>query len=133
RLLQKASHIIPAIIIYNTAYLFNEYQMFIQKLTLLYIIIMMVIFVNSILDVLHDIYQRLEISKTKPIKIFIQVAQFAIWVIGGIVIVSSILEQNPLILLSGIGAMTAVLMLIFKDSILGFVAGIQIATNDMVR
>lgn len=133
KVLQKISHIIPAIIIYNTAYLFDTYQVFIQKLTLLYIIVMMTIFVNAILNTLHDVYQKLEISKTRPIKIFVQVAQFVVWIIGGIIIVSSILEQNPLILFGGLGAMTAVLMLIFQNSILGFVAGIQISANDMVR
>jgi miniconductance mechanosensitive channel len=63
----------------------------------------------------------------------VQVAKILIFVVGIILVIAKLLDQSPVILLSGFGAMTAVLLLLFKDSILGLVAGIQLATNDMVR
>ena len=59
--------------------------------------------------------------------------KIVLFIIGGIVVISNLIGQNPLIILSGLGALSAVLMLVFKDSILGLVAGVQLSSNDMVR
>src|SRR5690606_4757017 len=78
-------------------------------------------------------YSTFEISKVRPIKGYIQVVKIFIYIIGAIVIIANLMGESPLILLSGIGALSAVLMLVFKDSLLGLVAGIQLTTNDMIR
>ena len=71
--------------------------------------------------------------KNRPMKGFIQVLQVLLFFIGGIVIISILVNKSPASLFAGLGASAAILMLVFKDSILGFVAGIQLSANDMVR
>ena len=74
---------------------------------------------DSILTVIHDIYGEFEISKKKPIKGYIQVMKIFVWAIGLIIIVSILINKSPAVLLGSIGALTAILMLVFKDTILG--------------
>ena len=78
-------------------------------------------------------YRSQDRSRTAPMKTYVQVAQIVVWLIAIVLIVSRLIDQSPWALLSGIGALTAVIMLVFKDSILGFVASVQLTTNDMVR
>ena len=133
QIFRKLSHIVPAIIIYSFATTFPTYHLIIQKLAICYIIIVGLVFIQSLLNALNDIYQTFEISKVKPIKGYIQVVNIIIMTLGFILVISNLIGESPLILLSGIGALSAVLMLVFKDSLLGLVAGIQLTSNDMVR
>ncbi len=89
--------------------------------------------INKFLNAIYDIYQGFEISKAKPVKGYIQVLKIIVIVIGIIVIISLLFDKSPIYLLGGLGAFSAVLLLIFKDPILGLAAGIQISANDMVR
>src|SRR3954453_20579218 len=130
---RKLSHIVPAIIINSFSSTFPTYELIIEKLAIAYIIIVGLVFIQSLLYTLNDIYQTFEISKVKPIKGYIQVVNIIFMTIGFILVISNLVGKSPIILLSGIGALSAVLMLVFKDSLLGLVAGIQLAANDMVR
>jgi miniconductance mechanosensitive channel len=130
---RKLSHIVPALIIYSFASTFPNYQLTIEKLAVTYMIIVGLVFIQSLLNALNDIYQTFEVSKVKPIKGYIQVVNIIFMILGFILVISNLMGQSPLILLSGIGALSAVLMLVFKDSLLGLVAGIQLTGNDMVR
>lgn len=127
------SHIVPAIIIYLAAPLLIDYQVLIRKLSLTYIWIISALVIGSLLNSINDIYKSYPISKTRPIKGLIQVVKITLYIVMGIVIVANLLGESPVIMLSGIGALTALLSLIFKDPILGFVAGIQLTGNDMLR
>ncbi len=133
KVFRRLSHLVPALIIYSFSSTFPTYQSTIEKLATAYIIIVALVFIQSLLNALNDIYQTYEISKVKPIKGYIQVVNIIIMIIGFIIIISNLIDKSPLILLSGLGALSAVLMLVFKDSILGLVAGIQLTANDMVR
>lgn len=133
KVFQRLSHIVPAIIIYHFADMFSEYKLIIEKGVAIYFIIVGMLVVDAFLNACNDIYRTFEISKEKPIRGYIQVIKIFMYLIGGIIIVANLIGQNPIILLGGLGALSAVLMLIFKDSILGLVAGIQLSTNDMVR
>lgn len=133
KVLHRLSHLLPVLIIYNSAPLFGSLQAIIERLGSIYLIVLIVSVINALLKAIDDIYNRHEVARQKPIKGYLQGLKIFIFVIAGIVILSRLLGQSPLILLSGIGAMTAVIMLIFQDSILGLVAGIQLAANDMVR
>lgn len=134
RVFQRASHIVPAIIIYFFAQAFpKSIETKIYKGVAVYIIMMAMLTISSFLDSVNDIYNNFEAAKTKPIKGIIQIAKIFIFIIGGILIASEIIGKNALVLLGGIGALSAVIMLIFQDSILGLVAGIQLSSNDMVR
>lgn len=89
--------------------------------------------VMAFLNALVDIYREFEISNRVPIKAFVQVVQILVVIVAVILAISIVLDKKPGLLLGGIGAFTAVLMLIFKDAILGLVAGVQLTSNDMVR
>ena len=73
------------------------------------------------------------VSKARPIKGFLQIIKIVVYIIMGVLVISVILDKSPWILLSSIGALTAITTLVFKDSIMGFVAGVQLTTNDMLR
>lgn len=133
KVFHKLSHLVPAIIIYYSASIFPSYQALIEKAALTYVIIVTIMVFNALLNAFDAIYRSFEVSKIRPIKGYIQVAKIVLFIIGGIVVIANLIGQNPLIILSGLGALSAVLMLIFKDSILGLVAGVQLSSNDMVR
>ncbi|WP_318614895.1 mechanosensitive ion channel family protein [Sporosarcina sp. YIM B06819] len=133
KVFRKLSHFVPATIIYTFAETFPTYQKLIETLALTYIMIVALSVTNRLLSIFNDIYQTYEIAKTKPIKGYIQVAKIVVVTIGVILIIANLVGQSPIILLSGIGALSAVFMLIFKDSILGLVAGVQLSSTDMVR
>jgi miniconductance mechanosensitive channel len=87
----------------------------------------------SFLNALYRIYGDYELASAKPIKGYIQIGKIILYVIVGIIMISVMIGQSPMNLLAGLGAMSAVLMLIFKDSILGFVAGVQLSNNKMLQ
>ena len=82
---------------------------------------------------LNELYERLPRSKNRPIKGFIQVIKILVLCGAAIIMISVLIDQSPLLLLSGLGAITAVLLLVFKDTILSLVASVQLTTNDMLR
>ncbi|MCR2804494.1 mechanosensitive ion channel family protein [Paenibacillus soyae] len=133
RVIHKLSHIVPAIIIYYGSFSFTDYQPIIEKGVMIYIVVVLLITVDAVLDVLNDVYTTYDIAKMRPIRGYIQVFKIIFYMIGIILVISNLIGESPLILLSGIGALSAVIMLIFKDSILGLVAGVQLTSNDMVR
>ncbi|MEL6708360.1 MAG: mechanosensitive ion channel domain-containing protein [Pseudomonadota bacterium] len=81
----------------------------------------------------NELYERLPTSKNRPIKGFLQVAKILVLCGAAIIVISVLIDESPLLLLSGLGAITAVLLLVFKDTILSLVASIQLTTNDMLR
>jgi miniconductance mechanosensitive channel len=91
-----------------------------------------ILVLNSFLNAVYKIYGEMEIADSKPIKGYVQIGKIIVYLVGLIVIVSMLIGQSPLSILAGLGALSAVLLLIFKDSILGFVAGVQISTNHML-
>ncbi|WIV19397.1 mechanosensitive ion channel [Paenibacillus polygoni] len=133
KVFHKLSHLVPAIIIYSSAPIFPSYEILIKKLAIIYMIIVTTMVFSALLNAVEAIYRTFEVSKIRPIKGYIQVAKILLYIIATILVISSLIGQNPLIILSGFGALSAVLMLVFKDSILGLVAGVQLSSNDMVR
>ena len=87
----------------------------------------------SFMNAAGEIFSGLPLSKDRPIRGFLQLFKIFIYAAGAILIVAIAIGQSPLVLLGGFGALTAVLMLVFKDTILSVVASIQIASNDMIR
>ena len=104
-----------------------------DKLTWAYVTIIIILIANSLLNALMDIYAHSEKSRNHPLKALFQGLQVALFFVGGIVVVAILIGKSPKVLLTGLGASAAVLMLIFKDSILGFVAGVQLSQNNMLR
>jgi len=99
----------------------------------LYMTWIILLVVVSFLNAVYHIYGDLDISNSKPIKGYVQIGKIITYVIGGIAMISVLIGQSPLTLLAGLGAMSAVIMLIFKDSLLGFVAGVQLSNNKMLH
>lgn len=133
KVFHKLSHFVPAIIIYYFAQAFPTYQPLIEKGAITYIILVGLRVLSTLLNAVNDIYQNYEVSKVRPIKGYIQVVKIIVFVLGIILVIANLIGESPLIILSGLGALSAVLLLVFKDSLLGLVAGIQLTSNDMVR
>lgn len=129
----RLSHLAPALVIYFSAAAFPQLTDWIQRLSICYMGIVAIFVLDSALSALLDIYATFEVSKERPIKGYVQVAKTFIYIIGAVIIFSSLMGRSPWGVLSGIGAMTAILLLIFKDSILALVASIQLASNDMIH
>ena len=89
--------------------------------------------VTELLKITYELLGSKPKYKKTPLKGIVQIAQIVIYFIGGIVMVAILLDKSPVKLLTGLGALTAVVSFIFKDTILGFVSGIQLSANDMVR
>jgi miniconductance mechanosensitive channel len=93
----------------------------------------LILVANSFLNAVYHIYGDYEVANSKPIKGYVQILKIVVFLIGAIIITSMLIGQSPLNLLAGLGALSAVLLLIFKDPILGFVAGVQLSTNNMLQ
>ncbi|MBW2201399.1 MAG: mechanosensitive ion channel [Deltaproteobacteria bacterium] len=132
-MLRRLSFIVPLIVIYSFASVFPWAEDIIRKVTVALISFFVLLTIGTLLTALNEIYRTLDVSKGRPIKGYVQVSKLIIYVIGVIIIISSLVGRSPLVLLSGFGAMTAVILLIFRDTILSFVASIQITSNDLVR
>ena len=130
-------HLIPGILIYYflpLAFVHGKKILEVaQRVCVIYIIFMILLTINGFLLMLLDIYQSKDSMKDKPLKGFMQVFQVILFFIGGIIIISIIVGKSPAGLLTGLGASAAILMLVFKDTILGFVAGIQLSANNMLK
>jgi len=130
-------HVLPGILVYFLLPLAfvrgKEILEFSQKICAVYIIAAILFTINGLLLVMLDVYNAKDKQKSRPMKGFVQVLQVLLFFIGGIIIISVLLDKSPMTLFAGLGASAAVLMLVFKDSILGFVAGVQLSANDMLR
>ena len=104
-----------------------------QKICAVYIVFALLLAINGFILVFLDMYNMRQVNKNRPIKGFMQVIQVLLFFIGGIVIIAILIGKSPASLFAGLGASAAILMLVFKDTILGFVAGIQLSANDMLR
>lgn len=133
KVFHRISLILPGIIIFMFSVFYNNFQSVMQKISVIYILIVITLVLKSFLDSVDSIYRLNPVSKERPIKGLLQIFEIIIYVVAGIAIVANIINKNPIYLLSGIGAVTAVISLIFKDIIIGFVSGIQLTWNDMLR
>lgn len=133
KVFERIANILPAIIIHESAVFFPEVETWIKRITLSYIVLAVLMALYKIADSVDDIYRQYDISRVRPIKGYLQVLKIFFTIAAAIIAVSILIDRSPIILLSGLGAATAVLMLIFQNSILGFVASIQLATNKMVQ
>lgn len=88
---------------------------------------------GALLSAGSAIYDTWPVARDRPIKGFVQVAQIAVYILGAIFVVSALMARSPVVLLTGFGAMTAILLLVFRDTILSLVASVQLTTLDMVR
>ena len=106
---------------------------FLRRLCLIYIIAVFLRFISALFTAVYQVYSEREQYRDKPLKGLLQTAQVILFFIGAIIIISILINQSPMVLLTGLGASAAILMLVFKDSIMGFVSGIQLSANNMLK
>lgn len=137
RVIHNLVHTLPGIFVYlllPMAFIHGKKLLLIsQKVCSVYIIFVLLLAMNGILLTILDVLDGKQVLKNRPMKGFIQVLQVLVFFIGAIVIIGILVNKSPATLFAGLGASAAVLLLVFRDSILGFVAGIQLSANDMVR
>ena len=136
RVVHRLAHLAPAIVIYHFAVPaldgYETWSAAIQQGCLLYMLFVTVLVVDGVLNAAVDILSSSELSRSVPFTSIVQVVKLVIYCVAAIAALSLVLGKSPVLLLSGLGAMTAVLMLVFKDPILGFIGGIQLSANQMV-
>ncbi|TWI53846.1 miniconductance mechanosensitive channel [Pseudomonas duriflava] len=98
-----------------------------------FIILTMILAISNLLDIVNTLYQRRPDARFRPIKGYLQVLKIGMFSLATILIIAALIDRSPLILLSGLGAMAAVLLLIFQDTLLSLVASVQISSGDIVR
>ena len=134
---KRLSNIVPALIITSSIGLVpglpEAVITVIKNVASGFIILTIALALGAILEIINMLYMRRKNAHLKPIKGYLQVIKIIIYAISSILIVATLIDRSPLILLSGLGAMAAVLMLIFQDTLLSLVASVQISSGDMIR
>lgn len=137
KMLKSFSRMIPPILLFFQLPLaFSDSPVlldFLQKACSIYIVITTLMLINCFLNSLYEISIEHEALRNRPLKGIYQMINLIAMGIGFILIISILINENAATILAGLGASAAVLMLIFKDSILGLVAGVQLSANDMLR
>lgn len=128
--------LIPGVVFYVLVWTFfaegDPLIRLLHRIDIIYMIIVTIKICNSLLTSFLDAYSKSDKHRNKPLKGLVQGIQVALFFIGSIIIVAVLIDKSPAVLLTGLGASAAVLMLVFKDSILGFVSGIQLTQNNMI-
>lgn len=129
--------LVPGLFVYGLPYFFYEdgdsMIRYLHRADIIYMLIVVIMILNAVLFCFLDYYSTTDKNKRHPLKSLIQALQVILYFVGSIIIVAILIDKSPTVLLTGLGASAAVLMLIFKDSILGFVAGVQLSQNNMIR
>ena len=139
----NVAHLVSAIIIYSFADLMetsdstitwiNESIEWLEEGGIIYATLAVIWFLLSLLSVSNSYYERIKKSHQPSIKGYIQLVKIIITVTAVVLIVAMMLDKSPMAFLTGLGAASAIIILVFKDTILGFVASVQVASYDMVR
>jgi len=137
KLFVRLAHLAPALIVYYGVdwipELGESISTLIRRLSVCAIALVVALSISAILRAIDEIYAGLSAYRSRPIKGYLQLVKLVVGVVTAVIIVATLFDKSPLIFLSGLGAMTAVLMLVFKDTILSLVASVQLTGNDMIR
>ncbi len=133
KVLQRLAYLVPVIVLQTLVFLVPYAEKIILATCNILVVFIFMLTLSAFLNAINRYYETLPVSKERPIKGFVQVGIIIVYITGGITILGLLTGQSPWVLLSGIGAMTAVLLLIFKDTILSFVAGIEITGYDLLH
>ena len=133
----RLARIVPALIVYQgvlaVPHLPPAVTAVTRNVAAAFMILTVIMAISAALSLANIVYSRRPEAVNRPIKGYIQVIKIALFAIGAILILATLIERSPLLLLSGLGAMAAILMLVFKDTILSLVASVQLTSNDMLR
>ena len=137
--ISRLAQLVPALVIYlGVRYVpgIPEFAVtLVRNVANAYMILTVALAIGNLLNALGDIYDRVDPvrARNKPIKGYLQLVKIIAFIVAGILVIAVLIDRSPLLLLSGLGAMTAVLLLVFKDTIMSFVAAVQLSSHDMLR
>jgi miniconductance mechanosensitive channel len=133
----RMAQIVPALVIQQGIHLVPNWpdaaELVIENLISAFMIIIITLTITAILAAANQIYEHRPESRNRPIKGFVQLAQLVVIVIGLILVIATLIDKSPVILLSGLGAITAVLLIVFKDTLLSLAASIQLTGQGLIR
>lgn len=137
RTLDRLAYAVPVLIVFQGAALFTTLPLpvvtLLQRLAVACAALVVVQSLSAFLDALNDIYNLNSLAAERPIKGILQVVKIVAYIAATIFAIAALLDRSPLLLLSGLGAMSAIIMLVFRDSILSLVAGYQVTRNGSIR
>jgi miniconductance mechanosensitive channel len=137
--ISRLAHVVPALVVYYGSTLLpaipNAVLPALRRTVSVYLVAAVTTAIMGLLTAIGAAYERFDPQRARlhPIKSYLQLGKIVVGMVAAIFIAAALFDRDPLLILSGLGAMTAVLMLIFKDTIQSFVAGLQISANDMLR
>ncbi len=135
----RLAHAAPALVIHHgigfVTGLPEALVLVVRGVASAYVVLTIALALGRLLNAAGWLYERVDEARAqaRPIKGYLQLVKIGIALIAGILIIATLFHRDPLLLLSGLGAMTAVLMLVFKDTLLSLVASVQLSSNDMLR
>ncbi len=137
RVIPRLANVIPALVLWlgvdAVPHLPNAVVLVVRNVCSAFIILTLALAVGKTLDLVNQLYERRPDANSKPVKGYLQLLKIVVYVVAGVLLLATLLDRSPLILLSGLGAMMAVLLLVFQDTLLSLVASLQISSNNMVR
>ncbi len=137
KLFIRLAHLAPALVVYCGVDLIPDLNetisTLIRRVSASAIALVVALSISSFLNAVDEIYSGLSDYRSRPIKGYLQLVKLAVGIITVVVIIATLFDKSPLLFLSGLGAMTAILLLVFKDTILSLVASVQLTGNDMIR
>jgi miniconductance mechanosensitive channel len=137
RVFRRLAHAVPAAVVYGMYRLVPGLSpgilAVLENVTAAFIVVAVMFALGAVFNATNDIYEQYPIARHRPIKGYLQVGKIILYVVGAVAVFAIGLGKSPLLYLSGIGAMTAVLMLVFKDTILSLVASVLITQTDLIR
>ena len=135
--IERLANVVPALVIATGIALVPNLPAFVvvvvKNVANAFMILTVAMAISAAFNIVDTIYHRRPEARLKPIKGYVQVVKIAVYVVAALLMIATLIDRSPLILLSGLGAMAAVLILVFQDTLLSLVAGIQISSTDMVR
>ncbi len=133
----RLANVAPAIVIYQGVLVVPnlppEAETVVRNVAAAFMILTVILALTGALNLVNELYSRRPEARQRPIKGYIQVGKIILYAAAAILVVATLLDRSPLLLISGLGAMAAVLLLVFKDTILSLVASVQLTSNDMIR
>ena len=133
RLVPRLALLVPTLVVFYLADLIPGPSELIRQILSAMMVLFSLLVFSAALNLVNVLYSALPIAKDIPIKSYIEITKLILYILGGLVIISILINKSPLVLLSGVGAVTAILLLVFRETILSFVASIQINTGDLVN
>jgi miniconductance mechanosensitive channel len=133
----RLAHLAPALVVFYGIQAIPELDqalsVLIQRVAIATMVVVVALSAGALLTAANEIYSRDPENRSRPIKGYLQVLKIVVYVVAALLVVANLMDRSPWVFLSGLGAMAAVLLLVFRDTILGLVASLQLTGNDMVH